>query len=139
MWEKSEKGRVLFQFRPKVAHKIKYKFETRKGEIVVSQLRTGYVGLIEYLFKSNIVTSNKCRCGEIESVKHYLLECVIYDSAREIMRRKLSEICGIAHLDLNLLLDAKQNENFKDWRNIILSELGTYVAETKRFTTRIRN
>ena len=57
MWEKSEKGRALFQFRPKVAHKIKYKFETRKGEIVVSQLRTGYVGLNEYLFKSNIVTS----------------------------------------------------------------------------------
>ena len=26
MWEKSEKGRALFQFRPKVAHKIKYKF-----------------------------------------------------------------------------------------------------------------
>ena len=63
----------------------------------------------------------------------------MYDNARENMRRKLLETCGIAHLDLNLLLDAKQNENFKDWRNIILSELETYVAETKRFATRIRN
>ena len=59
----------------------------------------------------------------------------MYDSARENMRRTLFENCGIAHLDLNLLLDAKQNENFKDWRNILLSELETYVAETKRFTT----
>ena len=54
------------------------------------------------------------------------------------MRRKLIENCGIAHLDLNLLLDTKQNENFKDWRNIILSEVETYVAETKRFITQIR-
>ena len=63
----------------------------------------------------------------------------MYDSARENMRRKLLENCGIAHLDLNLLLDAKRNENFKDWRNIILSELETYVAETKRFIPHIRN
>ena len=98
MWEKLEKGRTLFQFRPKVDKKIKYKFETRKGEIVVSQLRTGYVGLNEYLFKSKIVTCNKCQCREIESVKHYLLECVMYDSARENMKRKFFCFFCFCHL-----------------------------------------
>ena len=32
-----------------------------------------HVSLYEYLFKSNIVTSNKCQGGETESVKHYAL------------------------------------------------------------------
>ena len=63
----------------------------------------------------------------------------MYENAREKMKRKLSENCGIDHLDLNLLLDAEQNENFKDWRNIILSDLETYVVETKCFTTWIQN
>ena len=33
------------------------------------------------------------------------------------------EICGIAHLDMNLLLNTKHDDEYKDWRNVILSEL----------------
>ena len=47
-----------------------------------------------------------------------------------------NDYCGIAHLDLNLLLDVRQDEELKDWRNTILSELENYVVGTKRFTTR---
>ena len=46
------------------------------------------------------------------------------------------ETCGIAHLDLNLLLDVKTDDDYKEWRTIMLSELETFVAETKRFATR---
>ena len=46
------------------------------------------------------------------------------------------ETCGIAHLDLNLLLDVKTDDNYKEWRTSMLSELETFVAETKRFATR---
>ena len=49
MWEKSETGGNLLNYRPEVEHRIKHKFETRKGETVVSQLKTGYVRLNEYL------------------------------------------------------------------------------------------
>ena len=51
------------------------------------------------------------------------------------MRRRLFDCCGIIHLDLNILLDAKQ-EDFKEWRSLILAELESYVSETKCFTTR---
>ena len=76
-----------------------------------------------------------CQCGEIESVKHFLIECELYENEREQLRRKLFESCGIVHIDMNLLLDAKHDEEFKDWRNVILSELETFVAGTKRFPT----
>ena len=54
-------------------------------------------------------------------MKHYLMECELYENGRELLRRKLFESCGIAHLDMNLLLDAKQDDEFKEWRGVILS------------------
>ena len=51
------------------------------------------------------------------------------------MRKKLFKTCGIIHLDMNLLLDAKQDDIYKDWRSVILTELENFVAETKRFAT----
>ena len=55
------------------------------------------------------------------------------------MRKRLYENCGIIHLDLNTLLDARKDDKLKDWRSAILSELETYVAKTERFATRPAN
>ena len=52
------------------------------------------------------------------------------------MRKRLSQNCGIIHFDLNLLLDARKEDEFKDLRSAILTELEAYVAETKRFAAR---
>ena len=60
MWEKSEKGRHLFNFRPRVDFKLKNIFESTFGERIISQLRTGYVGLNEYLHKCNVKENDNC-------------------------------------------------------------------------------
>ena len=123
MWEKTEKGRYLFNYRNKVGLNLDHKYQSTKGEISIIQLRTGYVRLNEYLQKTNIVESNKCQCSHIESISHYLLECPIYENQREKLMRKLFETCGIPHLDLNLLLNVKTVDDYKKWRTLILSEL----------------
>ena len=51
------------------------------------------------------------------------------------MRRRLFEACGITDLDLDILLDAKRDVEYKDWRSFILLEVENYVAQTKRFAT----
>ena len=51
------------------------------------------------------------------------------------MRQRLFETCGIAHLDLNLLLDARQEDVFTDWRSYIITELENFVVGTGQFTT----
>ena len=116
MWEKSEKGRHLFNFRPKVDFRLRSIFDSSSGERIISQLRTGYVGLHvnEYLHKCNIKDSNNCECGGIETVSHYLLECPKYENEREKMRKRIFNYSGIANFDLNLLLDAKQEDDFKE-------------------------
>ena len=39
---------------------------------------------------------------------------------------RLFDCCGILHLDVNILLEAKQ-EDLKEWRDFILSELEGYM------------
>ena len=48
MWKRSDKGRHLFQFRPKVNFEIAHTFQSSIGERIISQLRTGYVELKYY-------------------------------------------------------------------------------------------
>ena len=75
----------------------------------------------------NIINETKRKC---------LFYRVCYSkNDREKMRRKLFEIGGIAYLDMILLLGAKQKDEFKDWRSLILSELGSFVAGTNHFST----
>ena len=129
MWEKSEKGRHLFNSRNQVGLSQYHKFESTNEEITVIQLRTGYARLNEYLHKINIVDSNKCQCGQIQSISHYLLECSLYEKERENLKRKLFQTCGIIHLDLNLLLDVKTDDEYTEWRTFILCELENFVVE----------
>ena len=68
MWEKSDCGRNLFRFRPRVDYKLKHSFDTRLGEKIVTQLRTGYIRLNEYMKKGNLGQSDKSQCGEVEPV-----------------------------------------------------------------------
>ena len=64
-----------------------------------------------------------------ETRRKCLFHCVCYSkNDREKMRRNLFEIGGIVYLNMILLLDAKQKDQFKDWRGLILSELGSFVA-----------
>ena len=135
MWDKSDTGRDLYRFRQKVDHKVKHTHESAFGERIISQLRTGYVRLNEYLHKCNLKDTDQCQCGSKESISHFLLDCPNYEPEREIMRKRLFETCGVAHLDLNLLLDAKKDDEFTDWRSYILTELENFVVGTGRFTT----
>ena len=120
---------------------MKHSFESAGGERAVAQLRTGYVRLNEYLCRVNVIESNTCQCGEIETVTHYLLLCPLFEEEREVLRKRLFDICGIIHLDLNMLpvLDVKKEDEFKDWRDTILSELESYVAKTQQFAARSTN
>ena len=65
----------------------------------------------------------------VETVKHYILDCCQYENESKQMRM-LFKACGINDLDLNILLDTKRDNDYKDQRSFILLELENYVAET---------
>ena len=64
----------------------------------------------------------------------HLLECNEYETDRENMRKRIFNTCGIKHFDLHLL-GSKKDDDYKERRGFLLSELKNFVVETKCFTT----
>ena len=121
-----------------MGHKVQHSFVSPVGESrgehcipIKNRLRR----LNEYLHKCNIKETDMCKCGAKQTLSHFLLECQEFDMTRELMRKPIFETCGITHLDLSLLLEAKEDEEFKEWRSFMLSELENFVVGTRRFAT----
>jgi ribonuclease HI len=86
----------------------------------LARLRTGHVGLNQYLFRFNITPCPRCACGKsIETVAHFLLRCEI----DEEQRRTLREAVGEDRMKVEILLgDIKK-----------VKALLKYVETTERF------
>ena len=61
---------------------------------------------------------SQCKCMIPETPEHYLLECKLYADQREALTRSLQKVCGIPALDVHILLDTEENQ---DWRDRIHS------------------
>lgn len=65
---------------------------TRRQASVLVQLRTGHSALNQHLFRIHCSESPCCSyCGNLvpETVKHFLLECPLFDHQRHYLARKL--------------------------------------------------
>ena len=56
MWNNSERGRGLFQFRPKVGYQLKHSFDSPSTASWLSQMRSGYVALNNYYLSAQVRT-----------------------------------------------------------------------------------
>ena len=60
---------------------------SRSDASILSQLRTGMSRLNTYLVKIVAVENDKCECGAIESIPHFLFICPRWKEERRSMRR----------------------------------------------------
>ena len=84
------------------------------------QLQTGYTQLNHYRNTLGQVTTDLCSCGQTETTEHYLLKCL---SSHKAMEMKLSREQGLYHIDLQLLLGNKNDDNIRNYRENIQWEL----------------
>ena len=60
---------------------------SRRNTALLVRLRTGHCALNNYLNRMKITESPICECGHSrETVRHYIVECPIYESCRETLR-----------------------------------------------------
>ena len=92
----------------------------RKHVVWVARLRTGHCHLNEYLHRFKIIETPECECGaERETVKHFLLNCELYDRERDVLRRRV----GAQGMRVETLLGDSQT----------IKETVKYIEETGRF------
>jgi hypothetical protein len=85
-WEASPTGRVLHQYQrePKKQTIHKYKGLKRAVAATLFQMRTGKIGLKDYLWHIQRADSPLCDCGKgRQTVRHVLLDCTSHTGLRK--------------------------------------------------------
>ena len=80
----SNKGQALKSIRTNIQQKVPIITRNRRAEIVLYRLRTGHVGLAQYLNRFNMKETDLCdQCQVPETVQHFLVHCAKYKLARQ--------------------------------------------------------
>ncbi len=69
-----------------------YYYGLRKAQVLHTRLRTNCSSLNNDLYRKNISDSPLCRCGSIENVQHYLLNCPYYHDKRQDLFQTITQI-----------------------------------------------
>jgi hypothetical protein len=118
---------------PKTEHKERYFYAgARRGQILHARIRLNCSALGEHLHQKGIKATPHCVCGaEVESAKHYLLECPNYEEPRnelftgcEDTQTLTTEVMLFGSKELTL----KQNEQ-------LFIAVQVFIIKTKRFDT----
>ena len=67
-----------------------YFFGDRKMQVIHARLRNRCSSLNEHLYLKHLVESALCRCGYVESTRHYFLECLFYRDFRQSLSHSIS-------------------------------------------------
>ena len=71
-----------------------------------------------------------CRCGDPESVQHFIEDCALYEDIRERLRRRLLYSCGIKDFSAKTFLEDNPLKPFRGSINLIFED---FLSKTKRF------
>ncbi|MEW8548209.1 MAG: reverse transcriptase domain-containing protein [Candidatus Thiodiazotropha sp.] len=137
-WEAGSTGRHLFELKPLVSQSSQHA-KSIATQRIISQLRTGYGYLNEYQYKLGLKDSPLCECGEIESVKHYLEDCAIFQDVRERLRVRMVKEIGICEFSTKMFLGVRKDKEEEYQTDQIITILEDYVQETRRFKITSQN
>ena len=85
--------------------------------------------LNDLLFHCNLSNTKLCACGQIETTKHYLLECPHYTALR---LRTIATLPFQINIDIHVFLHGR--ELLSDEENILMNQQTlTFILESKRF------
>jgi ribonuclease HI len=125
-WETSRVGKRIAQVDKTPPGKSTLKWYAdlpRRQCSILTQLRTGHIGLNAYLARFGIVDTSHCpTCNEPETVNHFLFTCRRFGQQRDVLRRAL-HAANHQQLSKRSLLGKSKN------RTLLLD----YVAATGRF------
>ena len=100
---------------------------------IISKLRTRY-SLREYICKMWVVENTYCKCEEMESCEHYLMQCEEVQDMREILKVKMWQQTGKDLLPMKVFLTVTSKDEYEQERSIINDILEVFLERSRRLT-----
>ena len=104
---------------------------TRQEQTILARLRFGSNNLNASKSRWFFNVSNLCECGEIETVRHYLLHCSRYDQSRSSMLNEIRTFWR-GFINEEFLLGAATVKLDKTHWEKVVAAVATFVRSTKR-------
>ena len=87
---------------------------------------------IQCMQKIGISETRMCKCGENETIEHYLLHCELYFNELEAMRTTLFQQTGITELKTDLILSCDDSDLKKEFGMTYILALGDFITQTSQ-------
>ena len=100
---------------------------SRKNQILHTRLRLECSSLNSHLYHRNLIETQNCTCGSVESTKHFLLQCNNYRELRELTIKTIRY-----PLTLNLLLFGDRSLSDTENEKIFIL-VHKYIEKSNRF------
>ena len=125
-------GRFAYQIKEKVENWEHANHKSRTLETVLTRLRMGHVAPGNHLFRFQMAASPLCRCGQVETVEHFLLHCTMYARQRQILFSSIQSIGSNIAVDMRLLLGGSDPNQVTQKKKKIVSSMHRFLLATGR-------
>ena len=128
------KGRFLRELKDQIQTESPVDTGDRKMDTVIFRLRVGHVGLNKHLYRINKSDTDQCpHCGDVETIKHFLLECDHYYDQREKLFVDIATIIRRPLINLTLKLVLGGDLFPLSVNRRIVEALSVYLRNTDRY------
>ena len=86
---------------------------------------------LEYRYKTDLQDSPNCRCGDPESVKHFIEDCELYNNICERLRTRLFYSCGIKDFSAKTFLEVSRDNPLNPLETASTSYLKIFFPKQK--------
>ena len=97
--------------------------KSRLIETLFARMRIGHINVGEWMCRFGKAPTDRCHCGQIENIRHILVECRLYHAQRQTMIRKFN--CINVGFDFKNLLGG--GDFPLESQNKIISIVTTYL------------
>ena len=142
---RSEQDMLLFKENLKLSFKPKrqkhYAYGDKHTNALHCRLRVGRSFLKSHSFAINMSPSDRCLCGEIDTIQSYFLSCFLFQNERQVLLDKINQIFPRFQKmskseQCNVLLYGINTDNIlPDPRNrLITYAVHNFITKTNRFS-----
>lgn len=132
-WENSTKGRLTYEFINNIEQRLKSQWI--KMDFHTAQLMSGHGKMKHKLYTLKIAATDKCRCGQSDTVKHIIYECPHHDEPRCKLKLQIEQQNIHWPCELHNLVEENTFPHFKEFVTQAMKDRETWYNDNTNNAT----